>query len=98
MDDWKYAQGDESDQLARLHLFSVKKRYDGGEVEMTITVKEFVTPADPALQFFAQADKQTNQKVAPYTPSGWGKTLLEALLECIKEVDRFPYQAEAEGA
>jgi hypothetical protein len=61
---------------------------------MTITVKEFVTPADPALQFFAQADKQTNQKVAPYTPSGWGKTLLEALLECNKEVNRFPYQAE----
>ena len=94
MDDWKYAQGDESDQLARLHLFSIKKRYEGGEVEMTITVKEFVTPADPALQFFAQADKQTNQKVAAYTPSGWGKTLLEALLECIKEVNRFPYQAE----
>jgi hypothetical protein len=94
MDDWKYAQGDESDQLARLHLFSIKKRCDGGEVEMTITVKEFVTPADPALQFFAQADKQTNQNVAPYTPSGWGKTLLEALLECIKEVERFPYQAE----
>jgi hypothetical protein len=94
MEEWKFSQSDESDQLARLHFFSIKKRRQGGEVEFTITVKEFVTPADPALQFFAQADKQTNQKVAPYTPSGWGKTLLEALLECIKEVNRFPYQTE----
>lgn len=91
MEEWKYAQTDPSEQLARLHFFSMKKRYDGGEVELTITVKEYFTPADPALQFFAQADKQTNQKVAPYTPSGWGKTLLEALLECVKEVNRFPY-------
>jgi hypothetical protein len=29
--------------------------------------------------------------VAPYTPSGWGKTLLAALEECIREVNRFPY-------
>ena|SRR2546427_2979276 len=98
MDDWKYAQYDPSDQLARLHFFSIKKKRDaGGEVELTITVKEFVTPADPAMVFFAQTDKQTNQKVAPYTPTGWGKTLLEALLECVKEVNRFPYQAEAEA-
>ena len=94
MNDWGYAQGDPSQQLARLHFFSMMKHYPGGEVEITITVKEFVTPADPAMPFFAQADKKTNQQVAPYTPSGWGKTLLEALLECIKEVNRFPYQGE----
>jgi hypothetical protein len=92
--DWSYAQSDPSQQLARLHYFSIMKPYPGGEVEMTITVKEFVTPADPAMIFFAQTDKQTNQSVAPYTPSGWGKTMLEALLECIKEVNRFPYQGE----
>jgi len=93
MEEWKYAQTDPSEQLARLHFFSMRKRHDDGEVELTITVKEYFTPADPALQFFAQADKQTNQKVAPYTPSGWGKTLLEALLECVKEVNRFPYHS-----
>ena len=95
--DWTYAQSDASQQLARLHLFSILKPYPGGQVEMTITVKEFATPADPAMPFFAQTDKQTNQKVAPYTPTGWGKTLLEALLECIKEMNRFPYQEDQEG-
>jgi hypothetical protein len=92
--DWSYGQSDPSQRLARLHFFSVMKPYPGGEVEITITVKEFVAPPDPAMPFFAQADKQINQKVAPYTPSGWGKTLLEALLECTKEVNRFPYQGE----
>jgi hypothetical protein len=92
LEDWGYAQADPSEQLARLHFFSMKKQQDGGEVEVTITVREFFTPKDGALVFFAQADKQTNQKVAPYTPSGWGKTLLQALAECIREVNRFPYQ------
>ena len=31
-------------------------------------------------------------KVAPYTPCGWGRTLLEALEECVRAVNRFPYQ------
>jgi hypothetical protein len=65
---------------------------ESGAVEFGITVKEFYTPTDPMLLFFAQADKQTNQNLAPYTPSGWGRTLFEALRECIKEVHRFPYQ------
>ena len=42
---------------------------------------------------FAQADKQTNQGVAPYTPVGWGQTLLSALAQCMREVERFPYKA-----
>ena len=92
MEDWKYAQGDPSEQLARLHFFTMQKVQDNGSVEITITVKEFFTPKDPALLFFAQADKQTNQNVAPYTPTGWGRTLFEALMECMKEVHRFPYQ------
>jgi hypothetical protein len=27
-----------------------------------------------------------------YTPCGWGKTMLEALEECVRAVNRFPYQ------
>jgi hypothetical protein len=92
LDDWGYAQTNPSEQLARLHFFSMKKQQDGGEVEITITVREFFTPKDGALAYFAQADKQTNQRVAPYTPCGWGKTLLQALAECVREVNRFPYQ------
>ena len=91
MNEWGYAQRDPAEQLARVHLFSMKKLQAGGDIDFLITVKEYVTPKDPALVFFAQADKQTNQRVAPYTPSGWGKTLLAALEECIREVNRFPY-------
>ena len=92
MQDWGYAKGDKSEQLARVHHFSMTKVDGDREIEMNITVKEFFTPKDPALLFFAQADKQINQKVAPYTPCGWGKTLLEALEECVRAVNRFPYQ------
>ena len=96
MSEWGYAQDDPDEQLAKLHLFSMKKLEPGkDEIEVRITVYEFFTPKDPAMPFFAQADKQTNQKVAPYTPCGWGKTLLEALRQCILEVNRFPYQGEA---
>jgi len=59
-------------------------------VEITINVKEFLTPKDPASGIYAEADKQTNQKVAPYTQ--WmGNTLLAALAQCMREVDAFPY-------
>jgi hypothetical protein len=92
MNDWGYAQRDASEQLARLHHFSIVKAASKGEVEIGITVKEFVTPKDPALLFFAQAGKQTNQRVAPYTPCGWGRTLLEALEICVREIHRFPYE------
>jgi len=93
MNDWVYAQAHPSEQLAQLHHFSIlKKTQAGAEVEFTITVKEFATPKDGALVFFAQADKQTNQRVAPYTPCGWGKTLLGALQECVREINRFPYE------
>ena len=91
MNDWGYAQTDPSEQLARLHFFSMLKHQDGQEIEFTIKVKEFITPKDGAMLFFAEADKQTNQKVIPYTPTGWGRTLLLALSECIKNINRFPY-------
>lgn len=100
MNDWVYAQSHPSEQLARLHHFSMLKRApSGAEVEFTITVKEFATPKDGALVFFAQSDKQTNQGVAPYTPCGWGKTLLGALQECVREINRFPYhEADTQAA
>jgi hypothetical protein len=92
MSDWDFAQADPAQQLARLHLFSMQKAHEGGEVEFVITVKEFVSPPDPAAAFFASADKQTNQKTAAYTATGWGNTLLAALAQCMREVERFPYQ------
>jgi hypothetical protein len=98
MDDWKYAQQDPKEELARLHFFSLKKVQEGEEIEFHITVKEFVTPRDGAMMFFAQADKQTNQRVTPYTPSGWGKSLLAALDECRREIHRFPYHAGESAA
>jgi hypothetical protein len=94
MNDWGFAQTDPREQLARLHFFSMKKLQDGAEIEINITVKEFFKPQLGALQFLAQADRQTNQKVAPYTPSGWGSTMLEALAACIREINRFPHHAE----
>lgn len=92
MSDWEFAQANPEQQLAKVHLFSMVKRQDGGDVEFTITVKEYLTPKDPAMGYFAEADKQTNQGVAPYTPIGWGKTLLAALAQCMREVERFPYR------
>jgi hypothetical protein len=92
MKEWAFAQSNQADQLAHLHYFSMKKPCESGEVEFVITVYEYVKPRDPEMPFFAQADKQTNQQTAPFTPSGWGRTLLDALAECIKEVHRFPYQ------
>ena len=93
MSDWEFAQAEPEQQLAKLHHFSMVKRQDGGDVEFTITVKQYLTPKDPAMGYFAEADKQTNQGVAPYTPIGWGKTLLAALAQCMREVERFPYRA-----
>ncbi len=90
MSEWTYAQRDPSEQLAMLHLFSAVK--DG--VEFKITVREYYTPKDITMKFVAQADKQTNQKVAPVTPSGWGSSLGEALSQCLRMLAKFPYQGE----
>jgi hypothetical protein len=92
MKDWGFAQTHNSQQLAELHMFSVTKKQPDGDVEFIITVKEYVTPKEPTMLFFAQADKMTNQKTAAYRPSGWGKSLLEALSECVKAINRFPYE------
>ncbi len=90
--EWTFAQTDPSEELALLHFFSVKKREPDGDIEFVITVKEYVTRNPQRMAFFAQADKQTNQKTAPFTPCGWGETLLAALSECIQAIHRFPYE------
>jgi hypothetical protein len=95
--EWTFAQRDPSEELARLHFFSVKKSQPDGDIEFRITVKEFVPSSDKSMKFLAEADKQTNQKTAPYTPMGWGDTLLKALSECVQAIHRFPYEGPKPG-
>src|ERR1041385_4691627 len=93
MAEWELAQTDPTDELAQLHFFSVKKKQPEGEIEFRITIREFANRRENrSMQFFAEADKQTNQSVAPYTPTGWGSTLLKALSECVQAIHRFPYE------
>ena len=93
MAEWEMAQASPDDELAQLHFFSMKKKQPGGDIEFRIIVREFVPRDDNrSMRFFAEADKQTNQNTAPYTPTGWGSTLLKALSECIRAVHRFPYE------
>ena len=92
MSEWTFAQSDRSDELAQLHFFSVNKRQGDEVIEFRITVKEYATPNHLSMRFYAEADKQTNQSVAAYTPSGWGSTLLKALSECVQAIHRFPYE------
>lgn len=94
MSDWVFAQSNSAQQLARLHHFSTKKQQDGREIEFVITVREYLTPPDPSMKFFAVTDKQTNQRVSAYTPSGWGDTMLTALAQCLSEIERFPYNSD----
>jgi hypothetical protein len=90
--EWQFAHAEPEEQFALLHQFSMIKKQGDDEIEFIITVKEFVQPKDPAMKFFATTDKQTNQKSVPFTPCGWGTTLLKALSECMGAVRRFPYQ------
>ena len=94
MNEWGFAQTHASEELAQLHYFSIKKHQDSREIEFVITVKEFITPKEPMMHFFAQADKETNQNTAAVRPCGWGKTMLEALSECVRAIHRFPYEGK----
>jgi hypothetical protein len=98
MTEWGYAQQDPSEELAKLHFFTIKTVQAGQAIEFTITVKEYVTPPLGAMTFFAQADKQTNQRTAPYTPSGWGNSLMSALSACTREIHGFPFEGETLAA
>jgi hypothetical protein len=92
--EWQFAHAEPNEQFAQLHQFSMVQQQNGREIEFVITVKEFVKASDPAMKFFAQANRQTNQKTMPFTPTGWGGTLLQALSDCMRAVRRFPYEGE----
>lgn len=96
MSDWKFVQKDPSEALARLHFFSVKKRHLSGEMGVRITVHEFATPEIGALEFFARADIELNQRVAAFQPCGWSHTLTGALAECLNNLRRFEYQGSGQ--
>jgi hypothetical protein len=94
MDEWEYAETDPAQRLSRLHIFTVIKSQSDKEIEFTITVHEYVSPPAAGMRFFAKADKQTNQHLVPYTPTAWGNDLLSALGDCIRAIEKFPYQGE----
>jgi len=94
MSEWTFAQTDRADELAHLHFFSINKRQGDEIIEFRITVKEYATPNHLSMRFYAEADRQTNQRTVPYTPSGWGQTLLQARSDCVKAIQRFPYEGD----
>lgn len=92
MNDWKLAQRDPSEQLAKLHFFSFTKKHAGGNIEARITVKEFVTAETSDMLFYAHADLEVNQKALPFRPCGWHNTLFGALSDCLRNIRRFEYE------
>ena len=98
MSDWKYAQEERSEALAKLHFFSVKKCHASGEVDFRITVREFATADTGDMMFFAEADKEVNQKTAPFRPCGWSNTLLGALSDCLRNIRRFDYEGPEQSS
>src|SRR6185295_17145071 len=93
MAEWEFAKADPSDELAQLHFFSLKKKQPNGEVEFQIVIRDYGDRAEnQSRRYFAEANRQTNQSIAPYTPVGWGNSLFKALAECVRAVHRFPYE------
>ena len=70
MADWVHAQTDPGEELAQLHYFSFKKSEPGGEIDFVITVKEFASRNRLHMRFYAEADKEINQKTAAFHPLG----------------------------
>jgi hypothetical protein len=93
--DWKFAQKNPTEELAQLYTFSFKKCHGSGNTEFIITVREYAAPPPGQhVHFFAQADKYVNQKIAPFIPTGWGKSLLDALSDCTRMIREFPCDQE----
>lgn len=93
--EWDFASSDAKDELAQLHFYSIQiPQGETGDrrIEFRITVYEYAVPNHLSMRFYAETDKQTNQKTAPFTPCGWGQTLLEALSLCVNAARRFPYE------
>lgn len=91
MAEWTFASSDPKEELAQLHFFSINIPQGDQVIEFRITMYEYSVPNHLSMRFYAVADKQTNQ-TAPFTPCGWGQTLLEALSLCVKAIHRFPYE------
>jgi hypothetical protein len=89
MADWEFCQHSPEERLAKLHHFSIEK----AGVEFVITIKEYVSPPEATMKFYAEANREVNQSSAPFRPVGWGSTLLEALRACIGSIRKFPYEA-----
>ena len=98
MNEWKLVQRDPSEDLARLHFFSIKKKHAGGVIEARITVKEFVTFKTSDMAFFASADVELNQKAMKFRPCGWSETLAGALSECLRNLRKFDYEADEQSS
>jgi hypothetical protein len=95
LSDWYHLQQDVSEGLSQLHVFSMKKKAKAGEVQFQITVREYATPPPGQhVRFFAEADKQVNQKTLPIVPSGWGNSVFTALADCLRMIRQFPYEGE----
>ena len=92
MAEWVYVQKDPAEELAQLHYFSIKKLQPEGEVEFVITVKEYAPRNTVQMRFYAQADKEINQKIAAFRPFGSGDSLLAALTECVRAIRQYPYE------
>ena len=90
--DWQFVDVEAEEQLCRIENFAIKKIKNDQAIDFLVTIREFLHPPDPTMRFFAQADKQTNQKHVAYTPCGWGPNLHTALRECIQAIRKFPYE------
>jgi hypothetical protein len=95
MSDWRFAQDDPAEELAQVNYFSIKKRQERGAVEFIVSVREYVNRNAQNMRFFAQADKEVNQKAGGFLPFGWGDTMLSALSECLRSIRAYPYDGEA---
>jgi len=94
MSDWRFAQDDPAEELAQVTYFSMKKKQEAGEVEFIVAVREYVNRNTQNMRFFAQADKEVNQKHGAFLPFGWGETMLSALSECLRSIRTHPYDGE----
>ena len=89
-DEWSLAQRT-GERLAKLSFFAVTKELGGKPVEVKITVAEYAETDshDRSMRFCARADTSTAIGDGAFHPCGWGPTLVKALQECIREIDRF---------
>jgi len=55
-------------------------------------VKEFASRNTVQMRFYAQADREVNQRTAPFRPFGSGDSLLAALTECVRAIRQYPYE------